>query len=342
MSRISFGVWFDFRNPPRWHRPYTELYRETLDQIAWSEQAGFESVFVSEHHVTDEGYLPSLFPALAAIAVRTSTIRLGTAVLLAPLYDPIRFAEDAAFVDQLSGGRLELGLGLGYRRDEFRALGIPRRERGSRTEELIEIARHAWTGEPFSHDGGHWQLENVTVTPPPAQVGGPPLWLGGASVKAAERAGRLGGHFMPDAYMPVENYAVYREALATAGHDPAQFRTAINPTIYVTDDPERGWAEVKEHLLYQYNRYREWFAAGGDAPAELLTDAEDLPRDRYLIGTPEQVIEGIERLYERHRFDRLFFWARPPGLDLEASQRSLELFAAHVLPHFAEPRSSGL
>ncbi len=331
---MKFGVWYDVRNPPRWHRPYAELYQETLDQIVWAESAGFESVQVSEHHVTDEGYLPSVFPLLAAIAARTSTIRLGSAVLLAPLHHPIRFAEDAAFVDQLSGGRLELGLGLGYRRDEFRALGVPRPERGTRTEELIEIARRAWTGEPFTHHGRHWDLEDVVVTPPPFQPGGPPLWLGGATAKAAERAGRLGCHFMPDAYMPVEHYATYREALAAAGHDPADFQVAINPTIYVTEDPERGWDEVSEHLLYQYNRYREWFAAGGAEPAATATSADELPRDRYLIGTPAQVIAGIEALRERRPFDRLFFWARPPGLRLEQSTRSLELFAEQVLPHF--------
>ena len=330
---MKFGVWYDLRNPARWEQPYARLYQETLEQIVWAESAGFESVQVSEHHVTDEGYLPSVFPFLAAIAVRTSTIRLGTAVLLAPFHDPIRFAEDGAFVDQLSGGRLELGLGLGYRRDEFRALGIPRPERGTRTEELIEIARLAWTGRSFSHHGPHWNLEDVVVTPPPLQAGGPPLWLGGGTARAAERAGRLGCHFMPDANTPTEHFATYREALAEAGHDPAAFQVAINPTVYVTEDPERGWDEIKEHLLYQFNRYREWFAAGGDAPAAIAKSPDELPRERYLIGTPEQVIAGIEELRVRRPFDRLFFWARLPGLALEQSARSLELFAEHVLPH---------
>jgi probable F420-dependent oxidoreductase len=332
---MKFGVWYDLRNPPRWHQPYDELYRETLAQIVWAESAGFESVQVSEHHLTDEGYLPSVFPFLAAIAAQTRTIRLGSAVLLAPFHHPIRLAEDAAFVDQLSGGRLELGLGLGYRRDEFRALGVPRQERGTRTEELIEVVRRAWTGEPFSHAGRHWRFDDVIVTPTPFQAGGPPLWLGGATAKAAERAGRLGCHFMPDAYMDVGHYAVYREALAAAGYDPAAFHTAINPTIYVTEDPERGWAEIKEHVLFQYNRYREWFAAGGDTPAVTASSPEELPRDRYLIGTPADVIAGIESLRERHGFDRLFFWARLPGLGIEQSNRSLELFAEQVLPHFA-------
>ena len=335
MNPLRFGIWIDLRNPPRWQRPYAELYRETLDQIVWAEAAGFDSVQLSEHHVTDEGYLPSLFAALAAIAVRTTTIRLGTAVLLAPFHHPLRFAEDGAFVDQLSAGRLELGLGLGYRRDEFRALGVPRQERGSRTEELVEVARLAWTGEAFSFEGRHWSFEDVIVTPPPFRPGGPPLWLGGTTETAARRAGRLGCHFMPDAYMPVENYAIYRSALVEAGHDPATFQVAVNPTVYVCEDPERGWNEVKDHLVYQYNRYREWYAAGKDAPAATVSDPGELPRKRYLIGTPEDVIGGIEDLRARHGCDRMYFWGRLPGLSFEASQRSLELFAERVMPHFS-------
>ncbi len=331
---MKFGVWYDLRNPPRWHRPYAELYAETLDQIVWAESAGYDFVQLSEHHVTDEGYLPSVFPFLAAIAARTTTIGLGTAIMLTPLHHPIRFAEDAAFVDQLSGGRLELGLGLGYRRDEFRALGIPRQERGTRTEELIEIARKAWTGQPFSHHGPHFDLDDVTVTPPPFHPDGPRLWLGGATAKAAERAGRLGTHFMPDAFIDVALYPVYREALAAAGHDPAAFEVALNPTVYVAETEEQAWADVGEHLLYQFNRYREWFAEGGPEPAKLATSVDDLPRDRYLIGTPEQVVAGIEALQARHPFDRLYFWARLPGMGLEESNRSLTLFAEQVMPHF--------
>ena len=98
--------------------------------------------------------------------------------------------------------------------------------------------------------------------------------------------------------------------------------------------PERGWAEVRRTSLSQYNRYREWYAAGGDRPAVTASSPEELPRERYLIGTPEDVIAGIEALYARHGFDRLFFWARPPGLGIEQSTRSLELFAERVLPHF--------
>lgn len=296
---MKFGIWHDFRNPPRWHRPYDVLYRENLEQITWAEQLGYESVWVSEHHVTDDGYLPSVFAMLAAIAQRTTTMRLGSAILLGPFQHPVRFAEDVAVVDQLSGGRLEVGLGLGYREREFELLGVPVGERARRTEELVEVARRTWA------DG--------TVTPPPFQRPEPPFWIGGSSLAAARRAARLQTNFMPDAFVPDDVLALYRSL-----HDG---QVSINPSVYVGD-----WDDVAEHFLYQYNRYREW---GGGEPLER---ADDLPRDRYLVGTPEEVAAGIRAIAERTRCDRLFFWARPPGLSIERANRSLERFAKEVIP----------
>jgi len=334
--RLSFGLWYDFRNPAAWRQPWDRLYQETLDQVAWADSLGFDSVWLSEHHFTDDGYLPALFPMLAALAMRTSGLRLGTAVLLAPLHHPLRLAEDAAVVDVLSGGRLELGLAPGYRAKEFALLGVPRAERGRRTDETIEVVQAAWRARPFSYRGRCFQFDDVVVTPPPLQRPHPPIWVGGGSRAAAERAGRHGCHFLPDGDASAELCERYRAELAANGHDPARFSVAITRAIYVCEDPERGWQEVKEHYLYMANRYRQWYAA---TPAEaangLLTHADELRREDYLVGTPAMVTAGITRLRREFPFDRLIFWARPPGLPIERSARSLELFAQQVLPHFA-------
>jgi alkanesulfonate monooxygenase SsuD/methylene tetrahydromethanopterin reductase-like flavin-dependent oxidoreductase (luciferase family) len=300
---VKFGIWHDFRNPPRWHVPYDRLYGENLEQIAWAETLGYESVWVSEHHVTDDGYLPSVFPMLAAIAGRTTTMRLGSAIVLGPFQHPIRFAEDVAVLDQLSGGRLEVGLGLGYREREFELLGVPISERARRTEQLIEVARRLWA------DG--------TVTPPPFQQPEPAFWIGGSVDAAARRAARLGAHFMPDAFVETGVLELFR-SLA-----PGK-RVSINPSIYVGD-----WEEVAEHFLYQYNRYREW--GGG----QTIESADQLPRDRYLVGEPAEVAAGVRALIERTGCDRMFFWARPPGLAIDLANRSLERFAYEVMPGFS-------
>jgi probable F420-dependent oxidoreductase len=323
---VKFGLWFDFRNPGPWRRPWREIYAETLDLAPWAEEAGFASLWLSEHHLTDDGYLPSLFPMLAALAARTRRIRLGTAVLLAPLHHPLRLAEDSAVVDTLCDGRLDLGLGLGYRQEEFTQLGVPRSERGERTDETVEIIRAAWTGRPFSFHGRHFDFEEVTVTPPPAQRPHPPLWIGGSSQAAARRAGRHGCHFLPDSAAPREVYQAYRAALAKHGHDPAAFRVGVNGYVHVCDDAVAGWDEVGEHYFYAANRYRAW------AGERLYSSPRDLPRSRYLVGPPAMVAARIRERRERFPFDQFIFWARPPGMDLARAARSLRRFAAEVMP----------
>jgi probable F420-dependent oxidoreductase len=306
-----------------------------LEQVAWADSLGFDSVWLSEHHFTDDGYLPSLLPMLAALAMRTSHLRLGTAVLLAPLHHPLRLAEDAAVVDVLSGGRLELGVAPGYRADEFALLGVRRAERGRRTDETIEILKAAWRAQRFSYRGSCFRFEDVVVTPPPLQRPHPPIWVGGSSQASAKRAAHHGCHFLPDADAPAELYQLYRTQLATNGHDPGRFRVATSRAVYVCDDPERGWREVQEHYLYAANRYRQWSAAGNaEHPHRPLKHADELSRDSYLVGTPDMVAQEISRLRQALPFDRLIFWARPPGLSVASSSRSLELFAQHVLPRF--------
>lgn len=326
---MKFGVWLDFRNPLSWKRPWPEVYADSVALAVEAEALGFDSVWLSEHHLTEDGYLPSLFPALTAIAARTERVRLGTAMLLATLQHPLRLAEDAAVTDLLTSGRLELGLAPGYREEEFEALGVPRAERGSRTDETIEILRRAWTGRPFSHQGKSFRFSDVTVAPQPHQQPHPPLWVGGGSKATALRAGRLGCHFLPDLGTDPEIIGLYRETLAQFGYDPADFSiTAIvTPGIYVCDDPEHGWQEVKQHYLYLLNKFMEWFGN------PTLPSSDELPRDMFLVGPPDVIAEGIrERLKPFGQVDRLIFFGQAPGLPTEKARRSLARFAEEVIP----------
>jgi probable F420-dependent oxidoreductase len=335
---MKFGIWYDFRNPEPWRRPWGQLYSALLEQISWADSLGFDSVWLSEHHFTDEGYLPSMFPMLATLAPRTTRMRLGTAVLLAPLHHPLRLAEDAAVVDQISGGRLELGLGPGYRPEEFGALGVPRNQRGSRTDETIQIVKRAWSAQPFSFQGRHFQFSDVTVAPPPVQQPHPPLWIGGSSPASARRAARFDCNYMPDSGASPSVYRLYVDLLQGGLEGDGRHRIATNRIVYVCDDPEQGWREVGPHYLYVFNRYREWFAAAGDFPelGVALTSPDSLSREIHWVGTPEMISSAIRDLQQHVPVDTLIFWAHPPGLDPEKSSRSLELFARHVLPHFAE------
>ncbi|MEU6737186.1 LLM class flavin-dependent oxidoreductase [Streptomyces physcomitrii] len=326
---MKFGIWLDFRNPQRWRQPWRAVYEETLEMAAGAEDLGFESVWLSEHHLTDDGYLPSLLPALTAIAARTSRIRLGTAMLLASLVHPLRLAEDAAVADLLSGGRLELGLAPGYRDKEFEALGVARAQRGARTEETVQILRRAWTGEPFSFEGEHFRVDDVVVTPVPEQA--PPVWIGGGSRAAALRAGRHGLRFLPDLGTDPEILDLYRTTLAAHGHDPARFGVTaiVTPGVYVCEDAEEGWREIKEHYWYLLNKFQEWFGLPG------LPSADDLPRELFLVGPPDHIAEQLrERVKPLGDVERVIFFGRAPGLPAEKARRSLQLFAEHVIPRF--------
>ncbi|MET9084450.1 LLM class flavin-dependent oxidoreductase [Streptomyces sp. NPDC004237] len=326
---MKFGIWLDFRNPERWRRPWAEVYEENLTLATEAEELGFESVWLSEHHLTDDGYLPSLFPVLAAIAARTSRVRLGTAMLLASLTHPLRLAEDAAVTDLLAGGRLELGLAPGYREKEFEALGVGRAERGARTEETVEILRRAWDGKPFSYTGRHFSVDDVVVTPVPDRH--PPLWIGGGGKAAALRAGRHGLRFLPDLGTPPEILDLYRRTLAEHGHDTARFGVTaiVTPGVYVCEDAEEGWQEIKEHYWYLLNKFQEWFGNPG------LPSVDDLPRDLFLVGPPDAVAQGLrDRVKPLGDVERVVFFGRAPGLPADRARRSLRLFAEHVVPQF--------
>lgn len=327
---MKFGLWYDFRNP--YQQPWSDLYEELLDQIAWSDSVGFESVWLSEHHVTDDGYMPSVFVMLAAIASRTQSLRLGTAVCLAPLHHPIRLAEDVAVVDILSGGRVELGLAPGYRAFEFEVLGVPRRERGVRTDETVEILRLAWAGERFSYSGRVFDLQDVVVQPVPRRGPELPVHIGGSSSAAAIRAGRHGCDFMPDIGTGTDLHNQYRLELSRAGFDPESRDITMNGCVFVCDDPDVGRARVHRSLTYMYERYDAWEREGdSEAAAFKPIDMERLD-DLCIIGTPDEVTRRMRAIRDEFSPSRFIFWGRLPGMPIEDASRSLRLFADEVIP----------
>src|SRR6058998_3217054 len=180
--RVGIGL-FTAQIPVGSRRTFAREYRETLDLVRLAESVGFDSAWVSEHHGASDGYLPSLLPMLAAFAASTERMQLGTGIVLAPLHDPLRLAEDAAVVDQLSGGRLILGLGAGWREEEFRMVGVPISLRRQRIDEAMAICRY----------------DRVRVTPTPARPDGPPILVGGYVKAAFRRAGAIGDGYISDA-----------------------------------------------------------------------------------------------------------------------------------------------
>jgi len=336
---MRFGLWYDFRNPPQWAQPFDRLYAETLEHIAEAERLGFDDIWTSEHHFTEDGYSPSLLPLCAAIAARTHRVQIGTNVLLLTLHNPIHVAEAGATVDILSSGRFIFGPAVGYKRDEFATFGIDYHRRGRLMDEALEIVRRCWTEERFSFHGRYFTFEDVRATPRPVQKPRPPIWVGAFSEPALRRAARMGDGLLIGG-AGTRLIPAYLDALKAAGKSEHDAHVALTPRWgAVVDDPERAWAELGEKALYRARLYQRWFSdagmnvAGATPPASV----EDLrARNPELFVTPEQAVASLRRQLDGWpQVERIFWWAIFPGQLPAEALRSLELAAKHVLPAFA-------
>lgn len=332
-GKLTFGYLYDFRNPPQWRRPWEQFYAETLDVIAWTESLGFQGAWVPEHHLADDGYLPSPIVTLAAIVARTKVMRIGSAVALAPLYHPVRFAEDCALLDILSNGRLDMGLAIGYRRRETAAFGVDFTRRGARFDEFLQIVGRLWAGETVDFEGKHFQVKGAKVMPP-APRGRIPLFIGGFAEKAIERVARYGQGYIGNA----DVCGLYVDKLRELGKDPASARLRITGlTTVVARDPEQAMAELAPYFLHVNNSYSEWFAedqALGMAGMKPKSLDEYKASGELQILTPEAAIAMFKDMQQRLPLEH-FMMMMPPGLPVERFRHYAEVFAKDVIPAFA-------
>lgn len=235
---MRLGLYVDLRNPPGWRRPWGELYEGTLRRLADADALGLGSAWLTEHHLFEDGYLPQPLTFAAAVAARTERMRIGTSVLLAPLRRAIDMAEQAAVVDLISGGRLELGLGAGYRIPEFELYGTSAEGRYEALEARGREIAALW------NEG--------RLSPPPIQPTAP-LWVGALGPRGARLAGRLGAGLL---CLREDLLAPYREGLATLADPPAP-RLSGPVNLLLADDPEAAWERVKPYLGYQMQTYRD-------------------------------------------------------------------------------------
>jgi alkanesulfonate monooxygenase SsuD/methylene tetrahydromethanopterin reductase-like flavin-dependent oxidoreductase (luciferase family) len=319
-------------------RTVADEYHDILALARLAEDAGFDSIWVSEHHFAADAHLPSLILLLGAVAAVTRRITLGTAMVLAPFQHPLRFAEDCAVLDQISRGRLLVGLGAGWRKAEFAGFGIPLVQRVGRTTELAQVCRLAWDRERFSFDGKYFQFHDVSVMPKP--TGRLQLLLGGSVPAAAERAGQLADGFMGTG-TPMnqvaglrDQLAVFDQAARAAGKDPQQLPIGFHVNAWVSPDGEIGPSTL-EAMWHQVGTYQMWHAQddGGDV-RELPPLDEHEVRRRGFFGTPEQVVEQARPWVEEfgRRNLHVIFRLHYPGMQLETAANALRLFAADVIP----------
>jgi alkanesulfonate monooxygenase SsuD/methylene tetrahydromethanopterin reductase-like flavin-dependent oxidoreductase (luciferase family) len=347
---LSFGFgMISAQHDPADPRTDTELYADILDLCVTAENLGFDAVWLSEHHFVDDGYMPSLLPAAAAIAARTSRIAIGTGVLVAPLHDPLRLAEDAATVDLISAGRLVLGLGAGYREEEFGGFGRPRESLGTALNGIVQTLRAAWSGDLVRHGS---ETMPVMVTPRPHQPGGPPIWLGARTPGGTRRTARAADGLLAARVSPAELGDQVRRLdveAAAHGRKPSELAVAVHCPVFAWPSADEAWRRIEPHLHYSEWKYadmvREPFgarAARAQQP-ELTDSAREKIRAGALVGTPDVVAGSIAAYaaaasgHPFHFIARLYW----PGMDPALMREALAVYAGQVIPAVARRTGAG-
>ena len=299
-------------------------YRAALEMASYADANGVTAVGCEEHHLAATGWLPSPLLMAAAVAGCTTDIRISINALLLPLYDPVRLAEDIAVLDHLSAGRVSFVAGIGYRQQEYHAVGKDFRRRGQLMDECLDVLLKAWGSQPFEY---HGQL--VDVTPKPYTQPHPVFFIGGMSAAAARRAARFGLPFSPPMPMP-EIESVYREELERNGKQGFVFSPENGNTVtHLTTDPEAAWASCGEYFLHEATEYSSWAVPQVPRPNESPTATVDELR----VSAKVEVLTPDELIAQCHA-GRTGVTLHPliGGLPLEEGWESLRLLAERVLP----------
>lgn len=325
-------------------------YRETFALALLAEEHGFDTVTIGHHHFMP-GNLADPLTFLAAVAVRTSTVRVGTGIFQLPIHNPVRVAEQVATIDQLSAGRISLGVGLGWWPLEYQVMGSDFRTRGARMEEALQICKLVWTREDVAFAGRFWSFPELTVHPRPVQDPHPPLWVAGVADAAVDRAARLG-----DAWLcgPVQSLAkaqsclaVYRDACARVGRAPDWI---LRRYAWVGSDRRQVMEEVlPEYVDGLMEHWRESVEDDAERALFARIDAgedvapEEIAADRLLYGAPDDVVAQVQRYRDATGCAHVHaaFGAGLPGSGATASlggfleiAEQIRLFGREVIPAF--------
>jgi alkanesulfonate monooxygenase SsuD/methylene tetrahydromethanopterin reductase-like flavin-dependent oxidoreductase (luciferase family) len=321
---MRLGLYLDLRNRPDSGRSAATHYAQWLARIEEADRLGCPAVWLTEHHFFDDGYLPQCWTMAAAIAARTSHLRIGTAVALLPLHSAVETAEQIALVDVISNGRVEPGFGVGYRRPEYQAFGGDFKHRyGVFRERIAEL--RAWWGET-----GDAQR---TVTPAPRQRP-VPMWAGFGGPQGARLAGELGLGLQS---LRADLLEPYLAGLDAGGHGPGSARMSGNVEVFLTDDPERTWAEIEPHVAYRWISYNRYMFEGTRLENNPPTHFDPASiRDTFLLGTADEVAATLRARCDGLPVTDVYCWADFPGLTDEQIDRHVEALVTELAPRLAD------
>jgi len=326
---MELTISYDLRAPD-FGASRQSLWQTALEQAAWADDLGFDVIGLGEHHGAEDGYNPSPLMLAAAMAARTRRIRLRPSVLLAPFYDPIKLAEDLAVLQIVSGGRLEAGIGAGYRPSEFEMFGRRLEDRWKTVGDTIALLRLAWTGGTFE-----WNGRSCRVTPAPDPP--PPILLGGATTRSARRAAHIADGWFPP--LDAALWQPYRDECIKIGKtDPGAYPAQGPIFLWVSENPDFDWEWLTPHVLHQLRSYSRWTAEALGKPAgpfvKGVTEESIRSGDAYKVLTPQQTLALAESLGS----DGVFY-LNPllAGIAPERSWEMLRLYEHSVHPYLKRP-----
>ena len=275
-------------------------FREFVENNVEAEAMGYHSTFIVEHHFTGFGQISATLNLLTWVGARTTTLRLGTAVIVLAWHNPVLLAEQVATLDLLSGGRVDFGIGKGYRYNEFAGFATPMEDADARFDESLEVMRKAWTSDvPWSHRGTYWQFENVVVEPPTAQKPHPPLWMGAGSAASIRKVAALGFNLLLDQYASIEQIgeriAIFKAEVEARGHVFDPMTVGVTRSINIVTTP----ADLERAMANRVagRRRIDRLATRPDGPGAnraQLSDAEICASALY--GTPDEVARMMQSL----------------------------------------------
>ena len=343
---LEFGISLSLQAHSGAGETSARVYGEALELAAEASRLGLDSIWVSEHHGEPDGYCPSPIVAGAALAVAAPTCLIGQAIAIAPLYGhPMRLAEDLAVLDNMSGGRAEIGLGQGYRQEEFRAVGADYRRRTRAFEEALEVLGLAWSGDRFDFSGDIYQSEGARLCPAPVCPGPPPLWIGAAAPVSRARAVRHGGGLVISPLVETSHATrQFHDFDMEATH---QGRAALPHAILrevflgesVTDALQRHSATIDLVYREQYAPERTGLTWRDPKTGERRAMTRDDPdylspafvEGRWLAGTPDQMVAEIVDGQQAMKLDRLVWQPKLPGTPLRDAVENLQVMARDVI-----------
>ena len=311
-------------------------YKQFVEYNIEAEALGYHSTFLVEHHFTGFGQVSASLALLTWLAAKTKTLRLGTAVLVLPWHNPVLIAEQAATIDLLSGGRLDFGVGKGYRHNEFAGFCVPIEEADARFNESLDVIITSWTSKQrFSHHGKYWNFEDVIVEPPVAQKPHPPMWMGAGSPDSIRQVAARGYNLLLDQFASfetvAERIAIFKAEVEARGRVFDPMDVGVARAYYVAKDAADKEAALERRLEAQHR-----LAAVSNAPdgtkskssIMAFSDTREASEESALYGTPDEIAQKLENL-GRLGVGYVLLNGGGPAHD------SLRRFAREVMPAFA-------